>query len=115
MKRGIRTQPFRTEILPSWVHGLNEFYLFAPSPSLDLLLSEDSPFHLVCHIIINQRMNGISLRETLHETHFVFIDPTLQVIGHTNVESSMDVTHDVNVVGLHTPQATDSSVVPPSE
>jgi hypothetical protein len=54
----------------------------------------------VMRLSVNEKFYLITLRETLHEAFFMFMDAPHQIIGHTNIKRPIPpARHDVNVIG----------------
>jgi len=64
-----------------------------PIPLLKALFTDNCSLDVIVLFEVYQPMNVIFLRETIRdthfmicETHFMFVDPPHQVVGHTDVE-----------------------------
>jgi hypothetical protein len=74
------------EVVPIRIQLLNEPNFPCPIPSLETLFAEVCSRNVAVLFEIDQPMNVIFFREAICETHFMFVDPPHQVVGHTDVE-----------------------------
>jgi hypothetical protein len=81
------------------VHGLNEAYLFAPSPALDLLLATYRRVWVEEMLIVSQPCQVVSAGEAGGKFVFVLKYAAAQIARHARIQYVRPgpVRHDVNV------------------
>jgi len=90
------------QILPTWIVFFDEFHFPTPLPLLELFFSLQGRLYIRSGFIINQMMNLIFICETFYLILFVFINPSLEVIRHSDIQSPVSfVGKDINVISLH--------------
>ena len=93
---------FNTQILPLWIEIAYYFYLPIPMPVLQLFLSFYSTADVRGFLKIDKFRKVISFCKTIYHFVFMFIHPSLKIIGNTYIKNSVGlVCENVNEILIH--------------
>jgi len=96
-----RLKQTRVQIVPIWIHSLNQGHFFRPRSGLELLFTADGVVHGGVQFKINQRVNAVLLSETRDQIIFVLPYARDQVGSHADIQRATRLTgQDING-GLH--------------
>ena len=98
--RHVLTAQLFVQIPPSCVYVFDKRSFLFPSPFLYLLFSSNCPSYIVSFFVINQLVNIISLRESIHHFMFMIINPAGQIIRHADVKNTWIAREYVNIICL---------------
>ena len=70
--------PVLGQVLPPWVHLLDQRYLLFPAPALHLLFTSDSHLDFLVALVIHEAVDLIFLREALDRIVFVLVNALLE-------------------------------------
>ena len=93
-----RSSPVFCQVLPAWIHPLNERDLLLATPSFNLLFTRDSFEHIVKNFVVNQSDTLVGFREPFYLECFVLKHPCVQMTCNAGVQRASEAGHDVDPI-----------------
>ena len=93
-----RSSPIFRQVLPAWIHLLDERDLFLTMPSFNLLFTCDGFENIVKSLVVNQTDALVGFRESFNLECFVLKDPCVQMACDACVQGTGHAGHDVDPV-----------------
>lgn len=100
---------FIEEILPFRIHSFDQTQLPRPVPFLRLLLALDRVLHRRVHVVVDETMDSIALREARNQILFVYGNPAEKVTRDTDMQRSITATARMQTQG----SSSDLRSIPP--
>jgi hypothetical protein len=85
------------QLLPFWIHVVNQSNLPRARPMLDCLFALDGGPDVVVPLVVDKHLQSVSFREAVNQTFAVLIGSGRQIARHAHVERAVpSVRHEVD-------------------